>query len=118
MMTLAASGSIFAAFYVYTRYAGFIQNIGEFAFYIGTGCMFPVVLLPFCHEPDRPRLPSDLGAGRAAVPVDPRLPRVRLGVLGGPRGGGRHDAVYLRVAGLVFRRVERHVLEVGNLSEY
>ena len=51
MVTLSSVGIVFAAAYVYTRYAGFIQNIGEFAFYVGTGCMFPVVLLPFWTNP-------------------------------------------------------------------
>src|SRR5262249_31985722 len=51
IVSLAAVGVVFAAAYVYTRYAGFIQNIGEFAFYVGPGCMFPVVLLPFWSTP-------------------------------------------------------------------
>src|SRR4029077_16357509 len=51
IVSLAAVGIVFSAAYVYTRYAGFIQNIGEFAFYVGTGCMFPIILLPFWSNP-------------------------------------------------------------------
>ena len=112
MVTLASVGVVFAAFYVYTRYAGFIQNIGEFAFYIGTGCMFPVVLLPFWATPvGLAVLSADVGVDALRVLAIPGYSGFALGVRPatwpGPSGT---TLVYLSIAGTVFHKVERHVL--------
>lgn len=118
MVTLASVGVIFAAFYVYTRYAGFIQNIGEFAFYIGTGCMFPVVLLPFVTNPVSLLFPPTWGLDALRYLAIPGYQGFGWGFWGDLAGAVGSTLVYLSIAGLVFHRVERHVLEEGNLSDY
>ena len=118
MLTLAAIGVVFAAFYVYTRYAGFIQNIGEFAFYVGTGCMFPVVLLPFYAGPIALFFPPTWALDALRYDAIPGYQGFAWGFWGDVLGAVVTTAAYLAVAGAVFHRVERHVLEEGNLSDY
>jgi ABC-2 type transport system permease protein len=118
MVTLAAVGVVFAAFYVYTRYAGFIQNIGEFAFYVGTGCMFPVALLPFWTNPVSLLFPPTWGLDALRYLSIPGYQGFAWGFWYDLLGAVATTAVYLTIAGAVFQRVEKHVLEVGNLSDY
>ncbi len=118
MVTLAAVGVIFAAAYVYTRYAGFIQNIGEFSFYIGTGCMFPIVLLPWVSNPVSLLFPPTWGLDALRYLAIPGYQGLAWGFWVDLAGAVGTTLVYLALAGFVFRRVERHVLEVGNLSQY
>jgi ABC-type polysaccharide/polyol phosphate export permease len=118
MLTLAAVGVVFAAFYVYTRYAGFIQNIGEFAFYVGTGCMFPVVLLPFWTNPIALFFPPTWALDALRYLAIPGYVGFGWGFWWDVVGAVASTAAYLLLAGAVFHRVERHVLEVGNLSHY
>lgn len=51
MISLSTIGLLFTAIFVYSRYAGFVQNIGEFTFYVITGCMFPILILPSWTRP-------------------------------------------------------------------
>ena len=118
MLTLASVGVVFAAFYVYTRYAGFIQNIGEFAFYIGTGCMFPVVLLPFYTNPISLFFPPTWGLDALRYLSIPGYVGFGWGFWGDLTGAVATTLAYLGLAGGVFHLVERHVLEEGNLSDY
>jgi ABC-2 type transport system permease protein len=118
MVSLAAVGVVFAAFYVYTRYAGFIQNIGEFAFYVGTGCMFPVVLLPFYTNPVSLVFPPTWALDALRYLAIPGYQGFSWGFWVDLAGAVGTTAVYLAIAGAIFHRVERHVLEVGNLSDY
>ncbi len=118
MLTLAAVGVVFAAFYVYTRYAGFIQNIGEFAFYVGTGCMFPVVLLPLWTNPVALVFPPTWALDALRYNSIPGYVGFSWGFYWDLVGAVATTAVYLLLAGSVFHRVERHVIEVGNLDHY
>lgn len=118
MLTLAAVGVVFAAFYVYTRYAGFIQNIGEFAFYVGTGCMFPVVLLAFVTWPVALLFPPTWALDALRYLAIPGYTGFGWGFWWDVLGAVGTTAVYLGIAGTLFHRVERHVLEEGNLSDY
>jgi len=118
MLTLAAVGVVFAAFYVYTRYAGFIQNIGEFAFYVGTGCMFPVVLLPFWTNPIALVFPPTWALDALRYASIPGYQGFSWGLWPDIAGALATTAVYLTLAGSLFHRVERHVLEEGNLDQY
>jgi ABC-2 type transport system permease protein len=116
--TLAIVGVVLAAVFVYTRYAGWIQNFGEFAFYIGTGCMFPVILLPFWTTPVALLLPPTWALDALRYATLPGYVGFGWGMGWDIVGGLAVSAVYLAIAGTIFTRVERHVLEVGNLSEY
>ncbi|HEV2429192.1 MAG TPA: ABC transporter permease [Thermoplasmata archaeon] len=118
VLTLAAVGVVFAAFYVYTRYAGFIQNVGEFAFYVGTGCMFPVVLLPFWTNPIALLFPPTWALDALRYLAIPGYQGFGWGFWPDVAGAVGVTAGYLAVAGSVFRRVERHVLESGKLQDY
>ncbi len=118
LLTLAAVGVVFAAFYVYTRYAGFIQNIGEFAFYVGTGCMFPIVLLPFWSNPASLLFPPTWALDALRFEAIPGYAGLSWGFGWDLLGAVATTAIYLAIAGAVFHRVERHVLETGHLSEY
>jgi len=118
MLTLAAVGVVFAGFYVYTRYAGFIQNIGEFAFYIGTGCMFPVVLLPFWTNPIALLFPPTWAVDAIRYLAIPGYVGFPWGFWVDVAGAIGTTLVYLGIAGSLYRHVERHVLEDGSLGWY
>ena len=118
IVSLASVGIVFAAAYVYTRYAGFIQNVGEFAFYVGTGCMFPVVLLPFWSNPISLAFPPTWALDALRYAAIPGYQGFSWGLWGDLAGAAVTTALYLAVAGTVFVRVERHVLEVGNLADF
>jgi ABC-2 type transport system permease protein len=118
LVTLASVGVVLAAVYVYTRYAGFIQNFGEFAFYVGTGCMFPVILLPFWTTPAALILPPTWAIDGMRYATLPGYTGFGWGLGWDIVGAVGVTAIYLAIAGTVFRRVERHVLEAGNLADY
>ncbi len=118
ILSLAAVGIVFSAAYVYTRYAGFIQNIGEFAFYVGTGCMFPIVLLPFWSNPISLLFPPTWALDALRVLAIPGYQGLSWGFWGDLVGAVATTAAYLAIAGTVFSRVEKHVLEVGNLKDW
>ncbi|MCI4349182.1 MAG: ABC transporter permease [Thermoplasmata archaeon] len=118
ILSLAAVGIVFAAFYVYTRYAGFIQNIGEFAFYVGTGCMFPVVLLPFWTNPIALAFPPTWALDALRYLAIPGYQGFAWGFWPDLAGAFATTGIYLAIAGTVFRRVERHVLEIGDVQDY
>ncbi len=118
MLTLASVGTLLAAVYVYTRYAGFIQNIGEFAFYVGTGCMFPVVLLPFWTNPIGLLFPPTWALDALRYNGIPGYAGFSWGFGWDMVGAIGTTAVYLGISTSVFRRVERQVLEKGSLGDY
>jgi len=118
MVTLASVGVVFAAAFVYSRYAGFIQNVGEFAFYIGTGCMFPVILLPFWTNPIALLFPPTWALDALRYVSIPGYSGFGWGWEWDLVGALAVTGVYAAIAGTVFSRVERHVLETGNLSDY
>jgi len=118
IVSLAAVGIVFSAAYVYTRYAGFIQNIGEFAFYVGTGCMFPIVLLPFWSNPVSLLFPPTWALDALRYAAIPGYGGLSWGFWGDLAGTLGLTGAYLAIAGTVFVRVERHVLEIGDLSDY
>jgi ABC-type polysaccharide/polyol phosphate export permease len=118
MVSLASVGILFAAAFVYSRYAGFIQNVGEFAFYIGTGCMFPVVLLPFWTNPIALFFPPTWALDALRYISIPGYHGFSWGFGWDMVGAVLTTLVYAGIAGGVFHRVERHVLEVGDLSDY
>jgi ABC-2 type transport system permease protein len=118
IVTLAAVGIVLAAAYVYTRYAGFVQNIGEFAFYVGTGCMFPVVLLPFWSNPVSLIFPPTWALDALRYAAIPGYQGLSWGMWWDIAGALGTTTVYLAIAGTIFRRVERHVIEDGSASWY
>jgi ABC-2 type transport system permease protein len=118
MVTLASVGVVFAAAFVYSRYAGFIQNVGEFAFYIGTGCMFPVILLPFWTNPIALLFPPTWALDALRYVSIPGYSGFSWGWGWDLLGAVAVTAVYAAIAGSVFHRVERHVLESGQLGDY
>ena len=118
IVSLAAVGIVFSAAYVYTRYAGFIQNIGEFAFYVGTGCMFPIVLLPFWSTPISLIFPPTWALDALRILIIPGYHGLSGGFFGDLFGAVATTSIYLGIAGTIFRKVERHILELGNLQEW
>ncbi len=118
MLTLASVGILFSAAWVYTRYSGFIQNVGEFAFYIGTGCMFPVVLLPFWTNPIALVFPPTWALDALRYLAIPGYVGFGWGFWPDIAGAILTTAIYVAIAGTVFKRVELHVLSKGDLSDY
>jgi ABC-2 type transport system permease protein len=116
--TLATVGIVLTSAFVYTRYAGFVQNFGEFAFYIGTGCMFPIVLLPFWTNPIALVLPPTWALDALRYMGIPGYRGLPWGFWGDLAGALAVATVYLSVAASLFRRVERHVRERGTLGYY
>ncbi|MCI4331463.1 MAG: ABC transporter permease [Thermoplasmata archaeon] len=118
IVSLASVGIVLSAAFVYTRYAGFIQNVGEFAFYVGTGCMFPVVLLPFWTTPFALIFPPTWALDALRYQAIPGYHGLPWGFAWDLLGAVVTTSAYLGAAGAVFRRVEHRVLEIGDLSDY
>jgi ABC-2 type transport system permease protein len=118
MVTLSSVGIVFAAVFVYSRYGGFVQNIGEFAFYVGTGCMFPVVLLPFWTNPIALFFPPTWALDALRYSAIPGYVGFGWGLEWDLVGAAATSLFYFATAGMLFRKVERYVIEQGNLSEY
>ena len=118
IVSLASVGIVFTAVFVYTRFAGFIQNIGEFAFYVGTGCMFPVVLLPFWVTPVSLIFPPTWMLDALRLLEIPGTLGFSWGFYLDLLGGLGTMALYFAFAGAIFRHVEKRVLEIGNMQEY
>jgi ABC-2 type transport system permease protein len=118
MLTLASVGIVFTAAWVYTRYAGFIQNVGEFAFYVGTGCMFPVVILPFWTNPVALIFPPTWALDALRYLSIPGYVGFGWGFWVDMAGAVGTTLVYFGLAGAIFHRVERHVLSSGELSNF
>jgi ABC-2 type transport system permease protein len=118
LVSLASIGIVLSAAFVYTRYAGFITNFGEFAFYIGTGAMFPIILLPFWTNPISLLLPPTWALDALRYASLPGYQGLSWGFVIDVLGALGTTAAYILLAGSVFRRVEHRVLEMGNLSEY
>jgi len=51
LLSLAALGLLFSSAFVLTRQAGVLTNGLEYPIYVGTGCMFPIALLPWWTGP-------------------------------------------------------------------
>lgn len=51
LLSLASLGLLFSSAFVLTRQAGVLTNGLEFPIYVGTGCLFPVFLLPSWAHP-------------------------------------------------------------------
>ncbi|MCI4347499.1 MAG: ABC transporter permease [Thermoplasmata archaeon] len=118
ILTLAGVGLVFTSIFVYTRYAGFVMNIGEFAFYVLTGCMFAIVLLPFWTNPISLLFPPTWAVDALRYVGLQGYQGLRWGLVGDIAGALGLTGVYIGAAVLVFRRVERHVLEAGTADEY
>ena len=118
MLTLASVGILFSAAWLYTRYSGFIQNVGEFAFYVGTGCMFPVVLLPFWTNPIALIFPPTWALDALRYLSIPGYVGFGWGFWPDIAGALVTTGIYVAIAGTVFRRIELGVLEKGNLGDY
>jgi len=118
MLSLASVGIVFTAAWVYTRYAQFVQNVGEFAFYVGTGCMFPVVILPFWTSPIALFFPPTWALDALRYLSIPGYVGFGWGFWVDILGAVVTSLVYLGVAGTIYHRVERHVLSQGDLGWY
>ena len=80
--------------------------------------MFPVVLLPFYTNPISLFFPPTWGLDALRYLSIPGYRGFAWGFWWDVAGAVGSTAVYLLIAGSVFRRVERHVLEEGNLGWY
>lgn len=116
LTSLAVTGLLISAGFVYTRYATFYQNMGEVGIYVVTGTMFPVAYLPFWL------LPVSLAFAPTWVIDATRYADVAgysgltWGLWGDLVGSVAIIAVYLALATWIFRRVERHVMEKGDVT--
>ena len=118
MGALAAVGLLFTALFVYTRFSGFIQNVGEFSFYIISGAMFPVILLPFWVSPFSLAFPATWAVDALRYVGIPGYQGLPFGLTGDLLGTLGTSLAYLAVALGVFRWVEHHLLEAGTASDY
>ena len=116
MLALSTVGLLFTAIFVYSRYAGFVQNIGEFTFYVITGCMFPILILPSWTRPFSLVFPATwaLEALRAATftPYD----GLSWGVQGDLLGTVVLSLAYLVVSIGLYRRVVHYLSDKGGGS--
>lgn len=116
MLALSTVGLLFTAIFVYSRYAGFVQNIGEFTFYVITGCMFPILILPSWTLPISLVFPATwaLEGLRAATfsPYD----GLAWGVTGDLLGTVILSVAYVGISVGLYRWVVRYLADSGGGS--
>jgi ABC-2 type transport system permease protein len=116
MLALSTVGLLFTALFVFSRYAGFVQNIGEFTFYVITGCMFPILILPSWTLPLSLAFPATwaLEALRAAtfVPYN----GLSWGVTGDLLGTAILSLAYVVISLGLYRYVVRYLADKGGGS--
>ena len=118
LLSLAALGLLFSSAFVLTRQAGVLTNGLEYPIYIGTGCMFPIALLPFWTHPSlfpsvRPgaSTPSDMGRSMAM--------RASASAYWGDIGIMFVISIaYLAAAFYLFGMVERRAREDANFARH
>jgi hypothetical protein len=80
--------------------------------------MFPVILLPFWTNPIALIFPPTWALDALRYNSIPGYAGFSWGFGWDLVGAVGTTVVYLALAGSVFHRVERHVIEVGNLDHY
>ena len=118
MAALSTVGLLFSAVFVYSRYAGFVQNIGEFAFYVVTGCMFPVALLPGWTLPVSLAFPPTWALDALRSATFPGYGGLPWGLTGDLLGTVGLSVLYLAVSVGLYRYVTRHLAEKGAAEEW
>jgi ABC-2 type transport system permease protein len=128
LLSLAALGLLFSSAFVLTRQAGVLTNGLEFPIYVGTGCMFPLAILPLWTSPLTLSLGPSWGidAIRIAVGYNPQgLWDGFLGDLGSTAAYFVDLGVmvalsllYLILAVYLFKVVEYRARVSGNLGRF
>lgn len=121
MLSLATVGLLFTAIFVYSRYAGFVQNIGEFAFYVITGCMFPVMLLSQWLVPVGLIFPATWaldGLRAATFPTSTQFPILPWGFAGDMVATVAISIAYVAVSVVLYRHVARYLAQNGGADDY
>jgi ABC-2 type transport system permease protein len=127
LLALSALGLLFSSAFVLTRQAGVLTNGLEFPIYVGTGCMFPIAILPFWTNPLSLSLAPTWGidAIRIAAGYNPQgLWSASLGELS--LTGYLLDVgimialalLYLALAWRLFKVVEYRARVSGNLGRF
>lgn len=118
LLSLSALGLLFSSAFVLTRQAGVLTNGLEYPIYVGTGCMFPIALLPFWTAPLSLSLAPTWG-----------IDAIRYGALEGYSGFavgywgcmaimGLISLAYVIAAVYLFRMVEKRARVDGNFGRF
>jgi len=116
VVSLAATGLLISAGFVFTRYATFYQNMGEVALYVVTGTMFSVALLPVWLLPFSLIFPPTWAVDALRYAVVAGYVGLSWGFVGDIFGAAVLTAVYLSAASWLFTKVEVHVVSRGDIT--
>ncbi|MDE1821437.1 MAG: ABC transporter permease [Euryarchaeota archaeon] len=113
MLALSTVGLLFTALFVFSRYAGFVQNIGEFTFYVITGCMFPILILPFWTLPFSLAFPATWALEALRAATFPSYGGLSWGVAGDLVGTLALSLAYVVASWGLYRWVVRYLSDKG-----
>jgi ABC-2 type transport system permease protein len=116
MLALSTVGLLFTALFVYSRYAGFVQNIGEFTFYVVTGCMFPILILPSWTLPISLAFPATWALEGLRDATFPGYDGLTWGVTGDLIGTAVLSVAYIIGSILLYRHVVHYLSDKGGGS--
>lgn len=128
LMSLSALGLVFSSAFVLTRQAGVLTNGLEFPIYVGTGCLFPIVALPFWSHPLSLSLAPTWGIDAIREAAGSNPDPLWVSILGAAPGQGFFlldlavmlilAGVYLIAALFLFKVVERKARATGELARH
>lgn len=116
MVALSTVGLLFTAIFVFSRYAGFVQNIGEFTFYVVTGCMFPILILPNWALPISLAFPATWALEALRDATFPGYDGLTWGVTGDLIGTALLSLLYVVASIGLYRMVVHYLSDKGGGS--
>lgn len=128
LLSLSALGLLFSSAFVLTRQAGVLTNGLEFPIYVGTGCMFPIAILPLWAGPLSLSLGPSWGIDAIRIAAGYNPQGLWDGFLGNLDSTSAYlldigvmismALVYLAVSVYLFRVVEYRARVTGNLGRF
>jgi ABC-2 type transport system permease protein len=118
LMSLSALGLLFSSAFVLTRQAGVLTNGLEYPIYVGTGCMFPIALLPFWTTPLSLSLGPTWGIDAIRYAALDNYVGFSIGYWGDLIVMTLISFAYVAMAVYLFTVVEKRVRRDANLGRY
>ncbi len=118
LMSLSALGLLFSSAFVLTRQAGVLTNGLEYPIYVGTGCMFPIALLPFWTAPLSLSLGPTWGIDAIRYAALDDYAGLQTGYWGDLLIMVAISIAYVAIAVYLFIVVEKRVRKDANLGRY
>jgi len=118
LASLACIGLIFSAFFVLTRASSVLMSSLEFPIYVVSGAMFPVSMLPGWVEPISWLLAPSWGVDAMKITALEGYQSIGVGLAGDVMIMLLLTLLYVSVALLLFKKIERNVRTYGSMGRF